>query len=64
MSLENVTSGENYLIKNALKAFLASAITANKKAQKVRRNMECRRKLEQRREEKKLCEDISEFEFR
>lgn len=63
MSLESVMSGENYLMENALHAFMVNAVIANKKVQKVRRNMECRRKLEQRMEERKLCREISEFEF-
>lgn len=57
----HLVTGNEYL--NAQNAFMADAVAAGKKIQKVRKNMECRRKLELRMEERKLRREICEFEF-
>lgn len=59
MNLAQPTS----LFENALTTFISDTAAANKKAQKLKQNMECRRKLEQLREEKRLKLEICEFEF-
>lgn len=51
------------LIENAMASFIADVVISKGKKQQIRRNMECRRKLEEKREEKKLQRDICEYEF-
>lgn len=51
------------VIDHAMAAFLRDAIHAKGKQKKIKTNMECRRKLEIKREEKRLAREISEFDF-
>jgi hypothetical protein len=51
------------LIENAMASFIADVVISKGKKQQIRRNMECRRKLEEKREEKKLQRDTCEYEF-
>ena len=51
------------LIENAMASFIADVVISKGKKQQMRRNMECRRKLEEKREEKKLQRDTCEYEF-
>lgn len=60
---QNLIANDSFLIENALTEFIHSAAAANKKAQKIRQNMEYRRKLELRMEELRLRREICEFEF-
>ena len=59
---QNLIANDSFLIENALTEFIHSA-AANKKAQKIRQNMEYRRKLELRMEELRLRRETCEFEF-
>lgn len=59
----NLIANDSFLIENALTEFIHSAAAANKKAQKIRQNMEYRRKLELRMEELRLRRETCEFEF-
>ncbi len=54
---------EAEVIDHAMAAFLRDAIQAKGKHKKIKANMECRRKLEIKWEEKRLARDISEFDF-
>ena len=58
-----VPHSETYLFENALSSFISDASKARRKIQKLKQNMECRRKLEQRLEERRLQRDTREFEF-
>ena len=60
---QNLIANDSFLIENALTEFIHSAAAANKKAQKIRQNMEYRRKLELRMEEMRLQRETCEFEF-
>ena len=60
---QNLIANDSFLIENALTEFIHSAAAANKKAQKIRQNMEYRRKLELRMEEMRLRRETCEFEF-
>ncbi|MEN0039669.1 MAG: hypothetical protein AAGC78_21525 [Cellvibrio sp.] len=51
------------LIENAMASFIADVVVSKSKKQQIRRNMECRRKLEEKREEKKLRRETCEYEF-
>ena len=51
------------LIENAMANFIADVVASRNKKQQIRRNMECRRKLEERREEKRLKRETCEYEF-
>ena len=51
------------LIENAMASFIADVVISKGKKQQIRRNMECRRKLEEKREEKKLQRETCEYEF-
>ncbi len=51
------------LIENAMASFIADVIASKNKKQQIRRNMECRRKLEEKQEEKKLKRETCEYEF-
>lgn len=62
MSDMNVLS-DLELIENAMASFIADVVISKGKKQQMRRNMECRRKLEERREEKKLRRETCEYEF-
>jgi hypothetical protein len=51
------------VIDQAMAAFLRDAINAKGKHKKIKNNMECRRKLEIKWEEKRLARETSEFDF-
>lgn len=51
------------LIENAMASFIADVVAAKGKKQQIRRNMECRRKLEEKREEQQLQRETCEYEF-
>lgn len=51
------------LIENAMAVFIADVVVSRGKKQQIRRNMECRRKLEEKWEEKKLRRETCEYEF-
>lgn len=51
------------LIDSAMASFIADVVISKGKKQQIRRNMECRRKLEKKREEKKLQRETCEYEF-
>lgn len=51
------------LIENAMANFIADVVVSKSKKQQIRRNMQCRRKLEEKREEKKLKRETCEYEF-
>jgi hypothetical protein len=51
------------VIDQAMAAFLLDAIDARSKSSKVKMNMECRRKLEAKWEQRRLEREISEFDF-
>ncbi|HSX49388.1 MAG TPA: hypothetical protein VLF09_00420 [Cellvibrio sp.] len=51
------------LIENAMASFIADVVVSKGKKQQMRRNMECRRKLEEKWEEKKLQRETCEYEF-
>lgn len=51
------------LIENAMASFIADVVISKGKRQQIRRNMECRRKLEEKWEEKKLQRETCEYEF-
>ncbi len=54
---------EQELLENAMASFLADVVISKTKRQQIRRNMECRRKLEEKWEEKKLARETCEYEF-
>ncbi len=54
---------ESNVIDQAMAAFLRDAVQAKGKHKKIKTNMECRRKLEIKWEEKRLAREISEFDF-
>lgn len=57
---------QNYeaeVIDQAMAAFLLHANNAKSKHTKIKINMECRRKLEVKWEERRLAREISEFDF-
>lgn len=51
------------VIDQAMTAFLLDAVDATSKNTKIKVNMECRRKLEIKWEERRLEREISEFDF-
>lgn len=51
------------LIEKAMANFIADVVVSKSKRQQIRRNMECRRKLEQKWEAKKLARETCEYEF-
>lgn len=51
------------IIDEAMASFIADVVVSKSKKQKMRRNMECRRKLEEKWEERKLRRETSEYEF-
>jgi hypothetical protein len=51
------------LIENAMASFIADVVVSKSKKQQIRRNMECRRKLEEKWEERKLQRETCEYEF-
>lgn len=54
---------EAEVIDLAMAAFLRDAVNAKGKHKKIKTNMECRRKLEIKWEEKRLARETSEFDF-
>lgn len=60
---EMPTLSELELIENAMASFIADIVVSKGKKQQLRRNMECRRKLEEKWEEKKLKRETCEYEF-
>lgn len=54
---------EQELIENAMASFIADVVISKGKKQQIRRNMECRRKLEEKWEAKKLQRETCEYEF-
>lgn len=54
---------ETEVIDQAMAAYLLDAVTAKNKHKKIKVNMECRRKLEIKWEERRLQREISEFDF-
>ncbi len=55
--------GELELIERAMATFIADVVVSKSKKQQIRRNMECRRKLEEKWEAKKLQRETCEYEF-
>lgn len=51
------------LLENAMASFIADVVVSKGKKQQIRRNMECRRKLEEKWEERKLKRETCEYEF-
>jgi hypothetical protein len=51
------------VIDQAMTAFLLDAVDAKSKHTKIKVNMECRRKLEIKWEQRRLEREISEFDF-
>lgn len=60
---EMITLSEEDLIENAMASFIADVVISKGKKQQIRRNMECRRKLEEKWEAKKLQRETCEYEF-
>lgn len=54
---------ETDVIEQAMSAYLLDAVNARTKTRKIKHNMECRRKLEIKWEERRLEKEIAEFEF-
>ncbi|PUA29670.1 MAG: hypothetical protein B0W54_03615 [Cellvibrio sp. 79] len=54
---------EQELLESAMASFLADVVISKSKRQQIRRNMECRRKLEEKWEAKKLARETCEYEF-
>lgn len=54
---------EQDLLDHAMASFIADVVISKGKKQQIRRNMECRRKLEEKLEAKKLKREICEYEF-
>ena len=51
------------VIDQAMAAFLLDSVNAKSKHKKIKTNMECRRKLEIKWEQRRLEREISEFDF-
>jgi hypothetical protein len=51
------------IIEQAMTAFLLDSASAKSKHKKIKVNMECRRRLEIKREQQRLAREISEFDF-
>lgn len=51
------------IMDDAMANFIAEVVVSRSKKQKIRRNMECRRQLEKKWEEKRLRRETSEYEF-
>ncbi len=54
---------EQELLDSAMASFIADVVISKSKRQQIRRNMECRRKLEEKWEAKKLARETCEYEF-
>lgn len=62
MNLTNM-HGDLEMLDEAMANFIADVVVSKSKKQKLRRNMECRRKLEEKWEARKLRRETSEYEF-
>ncbi|AQT59353.1 PA3496 family putative envelope integrity protein [Cellvibrio sp. PSBB023] len=51
------------ILDDAMASFIADVVVSKSKKQKMRRNMECRRKLEEKWEAKKLARETCEYDF-
>lgn len=51
------------ILDEAMSEFMADIVIAKSKTHKLRRNMEMRRRLEQLREEKRLQQELLEYDF-
>lgn len=51
------------LIEQAMTSFIVEAVASKGKKQQLRRNMECRRKLEEKWDQKKLQRETCEYQF-
>jgi hypothetical protein len=60
---QSLVNGEAEVIEQAMTAYLLDAVSARQKTRKIKQNMECRRKLEIMREQRRLEREIAEFEF-
>jgi hypothetical protein len=60
---EQVQHHDTHVIEQAMAAFLLDAVNAKGKSSRIKANMECRRKLEIKWEEKRLARETSEFDF-
>lgn len=58
-----ITLSEQELIDSAMASFIADVVISKGKRQQIRRNMECRRKLEEKQEAKRLKRETCEYEF-
>lgn len=58
-----ININEAEVMDQAMAAYLLDAVIAKSKNNKIKINMECRRKLEIQREERRLRRAISEFDF-
>ncbi|WP_323814819.1 PA3496 family putative envelope integrity protein [Cellvibrio sp. NN19] len=58
-----ITLSEQELIDSAMASFIADVVISKGKRQQIRRNMECRRKLEEKQEAKRLQRETCEYEF-
>lgn len=56
-------SSELQLIEAAMANFIADVVVSKSKKRRMHRNMECRRKLEEKQEEKRLKRETCEYEF-
>lgn len=61
----NLLSAQHELeiMEDAMASFIADVVVSKSKKQKIRRNMECRRKLEEKWEERRLRRETCEYEF-
>lgn len=59
----SISTDHNLRLQDTWPPEMAETTTTARKMQKIRINMEWRRKLEQRMEERKLHREICEFEF-
>lgn len=57
------TPNEQDLLDTAMANFLAEVVVSKTKQQRIFRNMQCRRKLEEKRDEQKLARETCEYEF-
>lgn len=60
---ESIQQYESDVIEQAMAAFLRQDLSAKSKNSRIKYNMECRRKLEIKREEQRLQQETSEFDF-
>ena len=59
----SAVANETTIFEHALNVFIKDASDSNRKMQKMKYNMECRRKLEERMEQRRLQQETCEFEF-